>query len=162
MYTMQNFKDICRMSQKELKKHVASELRTMYKSVTEQKGFVYAQGTFPVLLVAHLDTVHTFLPGKIKYKKDKLWSPNGIGGDDRCGVYMILNIIEKYNLSMEIRADYIFGIKDFGDLENAVCIINDCQNILGPNQIVSDGVEAQGTEIIQILEKRDNILKLEA
>lgn len=100
MYTMQNFKDICKMSQKELKKHVASELRTMYKSVTEQKGFVYAQGTFPVLLVAHLDTVHTFLPGKIKYKKDKLWSPNGIGGDDRCGVYMILNIIEKYNCSV--------------------------------------------------------------
>ena len=83
-------------------------------------------------------------------------------GQFACMWQFIENIIEKYNLSMEIRADYIFGIKDFGDLENAVCIINDCQNILGPNQIVSDGIEAQGTEIIQILEKRDNILKLEA
>ena len=94
------FEDICRMSQKKLKKYVKNQLKETHENVISEDGFVYAQGKFPVLLVAHLDTVHINLPTTIIHDGDKISSPNGIGGDDRCGVYMILEIIKKYHCSV--------------------------------------------------------------
>ena len=96
------FEKICRMSQKSLKNHVKQKLQMRYEEVIVDDGFVYAQGNFPVLLVAHLDTVHSKLPNMILYDKDQntVSSPNGIGGDDRCGVYMIFEIIKKFNCSV--------------------------------------------------------------
>ena len=60
-------------------------------AVRKQRGFLYAEGTVPVLLVAHLDTVHRTQPETICYSADGtvMMSPQGIGGDDRAGVYMI-------------------------------------------------------------------------
>lgn len=57
----------------------------------------YAEGTIPVLLVAHLDTVHTHRPDIICRSEDGryLMSPDGIGGDDRAGVYMILLLMRE-------------------------------------------------------------------
>ena len=96
------FEKICRMSQKSLKNHIKQKLQMRYEEVIVDDGFVYAQGSFPVLLVAHLDTVHSKLPNMILYDKDQniVSSPNGIGGDDRCGVYMIFEIIKKFNCSV--------------------------------------------------------------
>lgn len=96
------FEKICRMSQKSLKNHVKQKLQMRYEEVIVDDGFVYAQGSFPVLLVAHLDTVHSKLPNMILYDKNQniVSSPNGIGGDDRCGVYMIFEIIKKFNCSV--------------------------------------------------------------
>ena len=96
------FEKICHMSQKSLKNHVKQKLQMRYEEVIVDDGFVYAQGSFPVLLVAHLDTVHSKLPNMILYDKDQniVSSPNGIGGDDRCGVYMIFEIIKKFNCSV--------------------------------------------------------------
>lgn len=96
------FEAICGMTQKQLKTYVSEELYKMYDNVYIGDGYVYAQGTFPVLLVAHLDTVHKELPNPIFYdvEKDTYHSPKGIGGDDRCGVYMILDIIRKYDCSV--------------------------------------------------------------
>ena len=96
------FEKICGMTQKQLKTYVSQELYKMYDNVYMGDGYVYAQGTFPVLLVAHLDTVHKKLPDPIFYDmvKGEYHSPNGIGGDDRCGVYMILQIIRKYDCSV--------------------------------------------------------------
>jgi hypothetical protein len=90
------------MSQSDLKKFVAAKLQETHGHVNVGDGYVYAQGVFPVLLVAHLDTVHAALPNTIMYDKktDSLSSPQGIGGDDRCGVYMILEIVKKYNCSV--------------------------------------------------------------
>lgn len=96
------FRKICKMSQKELKKFVAGTLEGTHSNIVVGDGYVYAQGTLPVLLVAHLDTVHENLPNIIIYDKNSnsLSSPQGIGGDDRCGVYMILKIIKQYNCSV--------------------------------------------------------------
>jgi hypothetical protein len=90
------------MSQKDLKQFVATALQKTHNKVSIGDGYVYAQGKFPVLLVAHLDTEHEHLPKIIMYdkKSDSLSSPQGIGGDDRCGVYMILEVIKKYNCSV--------------------------------------------------------------
>ena len=96
------FEQICKMSQKDLKKFVAKKLKETHDKVIVGDGYVYAQGDFPVLLVAHLDTVHKALPKEIMYRKktDSLSSPQGIGGDDRCGVYMILEVVKQFNCSV--------------------------------------------------------------
>lgn len=90
------FDDILRMRQKELKHYLAGHLKESGYEVTKRKGFLYAEGDVPVLLVAHLDTVHQEHPSIICRSADGryIMSPQGIGGDDRCGVYMILQIIE--------------------------------------------------------------------
>lgn len=105
------FQKICKMSQKTLKKFVAQQLKHMYDDVTVGDGYVYAQGSFPVLLVAHLDTVHTKCPETFVYDNatDALSSPQGIGGDDRCGVYMILQIIKKFACSVLFCEDEEIG-----------------------------------------------------
>lgn len=58
-----------------------------------------AEGTIPVLLVAHMDTVHRQPVEQICYSADGAvaMSPQGIGGDDRCGVWMILQILRTTN-----------------------------------------------------------------
>ena len=95
---MKTFVKICKMHKKNLKDWAAKQLKKTHENVIVDDGYVYAQGSFPVLLVAHMDTVHEKLPDKIYYSDidDSLSSPNGIGGDDRCGVYMILQLIRDF------------------------------------------------------------------
>lgn len=95
---MLTFEEIVRKSQRALKKVLMSELVHMGYRTRTKKGFIYAKGRLPVMLVAHLDTVHKESVKTICYSKDgkMVMSPEGIGGDDRAGVYMILQIIKKY------------------------------------------------------------------
>lgn len=90
------FESLCIKSQSELKKQMAFELR-QYGKVREGDGWIYKEGEIPILLVAHMDTVHIELPQEIIYGKGIITSPQGIGGDDRCGVYMIMEILKKKN-----------------------------------------------------------------
>lgn len=105
------FEKICRMSQKALKNHVKQKLAKTHGEIVSGDGYVFAQGKFPVLLVAHLDTVHRSLPTIIEYDEtqDIISSPNGIGGDDRCGVYMIFKILKRYNCSVLFCEDEEIG-----------------------------------------------------
>ena len=91
-----NFKKILRLEQKDLKMLCLKYLISKDYDVKFGDGYVYGEGNIPVMLVAHLDTVHRELPYNIYYDKeqDVMWSPQGIGGDDRCGVYSILKILE--------------------------------------------------------------------
>ena len=108
---MNTFETIVRMSQKELKKYVAKKLEETHDGITVGDGFVYAPGSFPVLLVAHMDTVHKELPKQICYDKDidAVFSPQGIGGDDRCGIYMIFEVLKKFNCSVLFTEDEEIG-----------------------------------------------------
>lgn len=87
------FIEICKMSQKDVKGFCAEYLKEKYGAVVDENGFLYVKGTDPVLLTAHMDTVHTKRVKKYTIKKGIIHSPEGIGGDDRCGIYMILNIL---------------------------------------------------------------------
>ena len=95
---MLTFEEIVRKPQHVLKKALMSELTRMGYRTRTKKGFLYAKGNVPVLLVAHLDTVHKEAVKDICYSADGniVMSPQGIGGDDRAGVYMILQIIQRY------------------------------------------------------------------
>lgn len=103
-----DFIDICKMSQEKLKRFLVRKLREYYnkEDIYARDGFLFATGDIPVMLTAHMDTVHDE-PIKDYYewtetqkKKDKkeydvhvLSSPQGIGGDDRCGIWAILQIL---------------------------------------------------------------------
>ena len=69
--------------------------RRYENAIHEAIKYILVPGEAPVLLVAHLDTVHKEKVETI-CRSSKIWmSPQGIGGDDRCGVYALVSIHEK-------------------------------------------------------------------
>ena len=102
---MKNFTDICKMTQQEVKAYMAKYLASNKYNVENKDGFLYAKGDVPVLLVAHMDTVHPKLPTIIKDVDGKISSPQGIGGDDRCGIFIIMNIIKDLHCSVVLCED---------------------------------------------------------
>lgn len=62
-----------------------------------KKSYILVEGNAPIMLVAHLDTVHKTPVQTICRSEDGniLMSPEGIGGDDRCGVYALLEVYRK-------------------------------------------------------------------
>ena len=102
------FEKLVLLTQKEMKAYVKARLGN-YGNVVDGDGFVYYKGTFPVLLCAHMDTVHKELPKTMVYANGTLSSPQGIGGDDRCGIYMIFKILKKYDCSVVFLEDEEIG-----------------------------------------------------
>lgn len=93
-----NFKDILRKTQEDLKMVCLKYLIHKDYEIQFGDGYVYGKGDIPVMLIAHLDTVHKTLPYDIYYdqEQDVMWSPQGIGGDDRCGVFAIFEILKTH------------------------------------------------------------------
>ena len=83
------------LTQEQLKKVLASYLKKHYKNPICTSKYIIAEGDIPVALVAHLDTVFKFPPEEVFFdqKKNVLWSPDGLGADDRAGVFAILQIL---------------------------------------------------------------------
>lgn len=77
-----------------------SILREMYnaqsKVISCKDNFILVTGNAPVMLIAHLDTVHQESVKSICTSVDGniLMSPEGIGGDDRAGVYALFKVYE--------------------------------------------------------------------
>ena len=72
-------------------------LMTKYPNCYFQDGeYILVPGDIPIMLVAHLDTVHDSPPSQIctTHNGNILMSPQGIGGDDRCGVYALMKLEE--------------------------------------------------------------------
>lgn len=97
---IKEFKNLLRLRQEDLHEYLCEVLPSYYsddKIIDQYGSFLYCEGDIPVLMVAHLDTVHKKLPENIFYDQEQkiMWSPEGIGGDDRCGVWSILEILDK-------------------------------------------------------------------
>ena len=117
------FDKICGMSQEELKSFLKDYLTENGYEVIDEAGYLFAKAKetnpIPVLLTAHLDTVHKERIKEIlktnHLNKDTgeietyYTSEQGIGGDDRCGVYMIMNIIKEHNVSVLFCEDEEIG-----------------------------------------------------
>lgn len=97
---MKKFEDILGYNQSQLKNYLCNYLcGTGYKIFTDS-GYIFAKGNIPVLLVAHMDTFGGQIPKTIIKEPTldgiRIIAENSIvGGDDRCGVWMIMNIIKK-------------------------------------------------------------------
>lgn len=93
------FKGILSSTQSNLMSSLNIFLKDIYgeKNVVRSKEYIVAYGEIPVGLIAHLDTVHKFPIRELFYDKEEnvLWSPQGLGADDRAGVYSIIEIIRK-------------------------------------------------------------------
>lgn len=96
------FEALCKMKPAKMKKYLFNELKKTHAEVISNDGYLYAKGTHPVILIAHMDTVHKSYDKWFLYedKGNKITSPQGIGGDDRCGIYMILQIVKEINCSV--------------------------------------------------------------
>ena len=61
------------------------------------QDYIYALGEIPVTLIAHLDTIYCQPPTTIYHDPEHsvIWTPQGLGADDRAGVFAILHILEQ-------------------------------------------------------------------
>ena len=106
---MLSFFGICKKSAHKLKKWLVTELPKYYdkSAIINGDGFVYVRGS-KVMLTAHMDTVHERPVKNITVEKHEkmtiISSPQGIGGDDRCGIFMILEILR----TTEMRPTILF------------------------------------------------------
>lgn len=91
------FERLCALSQKGLKKTMATYLKSKYKEVTDTNDYIIAKGDIPIALVAHMDTVFPRPTDEVFYDRVKnvIWGSNGLGADDRAGVFAIIQILRK-------------------------------------------------------------------
>ena len=133
---MKKFKTILKKTQEELYNYLIEELKIYGYNITTSADadieFIAAKGNIPIVLVAHLDTVFPDEKRKdmfIFHDKDQdvLWSPNGLGTDDRAGVYMILKILEKTNL----RPHILFTTNEETKATGAIAVCNMREYLFG-------------------------------
>ena len=89
---MTKLEDFLRPTQNQLFKRICKHFKG--KTLVSRGNFVLVRGTAPIMLVAHLDTVHEQPVKDICATADGniLMSPQGIGGDDRCGVCALVKV----------------------------------------------------------------------
>ena len=83
-----------RLTQRQLFKRLCKKFKG--KILFSKGNFILVRGTAPIMLVAHLDTVHDEPVRDICTSTDGniLMSPQGIGGDDRCGCFALVKIYQ--------------------------------------------------------------------
>lgn len=92
------FEKICCMNEQRLFQTMKTILSARYKTVIcEKDKYIVAVGDIPVALVAHMDTVFDSPSSEVYYdmRKGICWSPDGLGADDRAGVFAILNLLQR-------------------------------------------------------------------
>ena len=92
---LKTFEQLASLTQNSLKKVLSSFLKRHYSKVIETKEYIYAEGEIPIALVAHMDTVFKKPPSEIFFdeRHNVIWSPQGLGADDRAGIFAIVQII---------------------------------------------------------------------
>lgn len=87
------------MRQNSLRYRLFDILKNYYalENIYMTEDYIYAAGEIPVALVAHLDTVHTEHMQDLYHdsRQRVLWSPQGIGADDRAGIWAIIQILRR-------------------------------------------------------------------
>ena len=95
---MKTFEQIVGLSQPALKTVMRKYLVRKYgiENVKETGDYIIAFGDIPIALVAHMDTVFKQPASEIFYdtRKNVIWSPTGLGADDRAGVFAMVQIIK--------------------------------------------------------------------
>ena len=93
---LKSIEQFFQLNQPSLMKAMKQYLKSKYDKVISTKEYLVAVGDIPIALTAHLDTVFKNPPNRIFYDRVKnvMWSPEGLGADDRAGVYAIVQIIK--------------------------------------------------------------------
>lgn len=93
------FKLICQATRYGLLEWLTREMKEYYgdNNVVATDEYLFCIGNVNMMLCSHLDTVHKRQPKQFVYNRaaETMTSPQGIGGDDRCGVFSILTILNE-------------------------------------------------------------------
>lgn len=156
------FEQLVSLKQPALLKTMSAFLKRHYSNVCATKDYIYATGDIPVAIVAHLDTVFKEPATTVYYdeRKNVMWSPDGLGADDRAGVYAIIRIIRAgYKPHIILTTDEEVGglgaeslVKQcktpFADMKYIIqldrrgtndCVFYDCENPLFTEYVESFG-----------------------
>lgn len=90
------FERLVSLTQKGMHQAMVQYLKDKYEKVIVTKDYIVAVGDIPIALVAHMDTVFENPVVDLYYdqRKGVLWSPQGLGADDRAGIFAILKIVQ--------------------------------------------------------------------
>ena len=90
------FEKLVSLSEKEMVRAMTQLIKSKYDNVIATKDYIIAIGDIPIALVAHMDTVFKFPVSDLYYdqRKGVLWSPEGLGADDRAGIFAIIKILQ--------------------------------------------------------------------
>lgn len=98
---LRHLKKLVIKTQEEMHGYLEGYLSKTYghdKVHAKEDAYIYVEGDIPVLLCAHMDTVHRVQPVEASIywdsQKNALWSPDGIGADDRAGIFNIIRLID--------------------------------------------------------------------
>ena len=91
------FEKLVSLSEKEMVRAMTQLIKSKYDNVIATKDYIIAIGNIPIALVAHMDTVFKFPVSDLYYdqRKGVLWSPEGLGADDRAGIFAIIKILQE-------------------------------------------------------------------
>ena len=99
-----NIIELCKLTDAGIHSFAKDLIKNNYSKYQVTDQYIIAEGNIPVCLVAHLDTVFKLPPEDFFYDQEQkiLWSPDGLGTDDRAGVYAIAEILLKHKLKPHI------------------------------------------------------------
>lgn len=91
------FEKLVSLTEKGMSHAMIQYLKGKYNDMIVTKDYIVAKGTIPIALVAHMDTVFKSPVQDLYYdqRKGVLWSPQGLGADDRAGIFAIIKILQE-------------------------------------------------------------------
>lgn len=94
---VEGFKKLCQPRHEDLYQWITGQMAEYYgkENIVATGTYLFCVGNCSAMLCAHLDTVHKKQPKTFVEVGNKISSPQGIGGDDRCGVYAVLSVLKK-------------------------------------------------------------------
>ena len=127
------FERLVSLSQAGMHKTMEAYLKTKYKKVISTDKYIVAIGDIPIALVAHMDTVFKMPVDNMYYDQQKgvLWSPEGLGADDRAGIFAIVQILKSgLRPSVILTTDEEIGAKGAYSLASQPCPIPDLRYMI--------------------------------
>lgn len=93
------FSTFAKMTEKKLHNAMQKLLIKHYgqENLKITQDYILCKGNVPIMLVAHMDTVFKNPPENIYFdqKQQIMWSPQGLGADDRAGIFAIVKVLQK-------------------------------------------------------------------
>lgn len=127
------FERLVSLTQAGMHKTMAAYLQSKYKNVIVHEKYIVAVGDIPIALVAHMDTVFKYPVDNMYYdqRKGVLWSPEGLGADDRAGIFAILQILKTgLRPSVILTTDEECGGLGASELASLTCPIPDLKYMI--------------------------------
>ncbi len=126
------FKKVLESTQEGLRLSLETFLGSIYEDrVVVTDDYIIAFGDIPVGLVAHMDTVHSTPVKQLYYDREEnvMWSPQGLGADDRAGVYGMVEILKRnlrptLILTTDEEKGGLGASKLIGDIKECPCELN--------------------------------------